>query len=86
MADVAVKIAVQPLLQKSAIEISERFNEVFEKIGTGIENFELAKIPVASDVMWQPLGSPNVIPPSDRIFFRNEESESQKIVLVAPVS
>ena len=86
VADVAVNVAVQPLLQKSAVAISERFRDLSEKTGTGIEIRELERIPTAADVMLSPLGSPTVIPTSGRMLSSKLESDSRKIVFVAPQS
>ena len=66
--------------------MSERLRDLFEKTGTGVEHFVLDRIPAAADVMLLPLGSPTAIPSSGRIFSRKIESESLKIVLVAPQS
>jgi len=86
VADVEVNTAVHPLLQKSAVDISERLRDLSEKIGTEIENLGLDRIPAASDIMVLPLGSPTPMVSSEQILLRNCESESLKIVLVAPQS
>ena len=66
--------------------MSERLRDLSENIGTGIENFVLDRIPAAADIMVLPLGSPTPILSSEQIFLRNFESESLKIVFVAPQS
>jgi hypothetical protein len=58
------------LLQKSAVEISDRLREVSENIGTGIENLELHRVPEVSDFMMVLLGSPTVMVSSEQILLR----------------
>ena len=46
----------------------------------------LEKVPAAADVMLSPLGSPTIIPTSGRMLSSKLESDSRKIVFVAPQS
>ena len=66
--------------------MSDRFRDVLEKIGAEIVNLELDRNPAASDVIVSPLGSPTAIPTSGRMLSRKFESDSLKMVLVAPQS
>ena len=66
--------------------MSDRFRDESVKIGTGIENCELDRIPAAADVMLSPLGSPTVMPTSGRMLARELELDCRKIVFVAPES
>jgi len=84
--DVAVKMAVQPWLQKSAVEIKVRSRSLSSKMCTLVLTGGVAKVPVAFEEIMSPLGSPTLSPPPALRFCKNEESEFRKNVFVAPVS
>ena len=84
--DVAVKMAVHPLLQKSAVDIRVRSRSLSSKICTLVLTGGVAKVPVAFEEIMSPLGSPTLRPPPALKFCKIEESEFRKNVFVAPVS
>ena len=86
VAEVAVNTTVQPLLQKSAVAIKDLWRAQSSKISTVVVRGSVDKVPVATECMRSPLGSPTAIPPPAFKFCNKEESDFRKKVFVAPVS
>ena len=86
VAEVDVKMAVQPWLQKSAVANKERLRSLSSNTCTLVVIGGIVKVPVAVERMLSPLGSPTDISPPAFKFFKQEESDLRSSVFVAPVS
>ena len=86
VAEVDVKTTVHPLLQKSAVAIKDLWRARSSNMATVVLRGSVDKVPVATECMRSPLGSPTAIPPPAFKFCNKEESDFRKKVFVAPVS
>ena len=86
VAEVDVKMAVQPWLQKSAVANKERLRSRSSNTCTLVVIGGIAKVPVAFERMLSPLGSPTDISPPALRFCKHRESDLRRSVFVAPVS
>lgn len=99
MREEPVRVTVQPRLQRSDMEMSERSRVVSGKMWVGMvtvvvgpEDIDddvgvMVSVPEATDVIWEPFGSPTVSPPLPKgIVPFDATSDARSNVSVAPES
>ena len=75
---VEVKLAIHPLLQKSAVDINDRSSAESSKTWTSVCRGVSVQVPVAFEKIISTLGNPTLSPPPTFRFCKQEESEFQK--------